>query len=142
MNKRRHLAKFALRGLFWGAVAGVLGALPLIFFFVFGSFGLFFAVVFTLIPGALLGMINGITFAILTFYSSVENEVQFHRRMLTTSMLVTLISGLLLYTPILYLLTLNGENAVVGATICATPIAVADTLVAGLASQRVKYRGT
>lgn len=137
MSKRRQLLRFALLGTFWGTVVGVVGAFPLIFFYVFGFFGLFFGVLFSLIPGALIGLVNGIIFAILTFYVSAENEVQFHRRMLTTSILVTLIASFVLYIPILYLLA----RYVVSAAICASPIAVGAAIPVAWASQRVAYRG-
>lgn len=146
MSKRSQFFKFVARATIWGGIVGAFSSVPLVYTFlwIYGHLGFLIAV----LHGTFIGLINGITLGRLTFYQPAENQQVHRRRMLLTSVALSIIGTILFFAPLTYPLVMlptypSGErpaSPIPGLALCLAPLVFSSAFITSFVSRRVKFR--
>jgi hypothetical protein len=134
----RFLLGLVVRFTIWGAVLGTLEGLAFSIFYVSAYYGIL-GIFFHMLIGLVLGIINGLSLGILTFNFSVNPQARFRRALLITSVVLTFVSSILLYSLLYYPLarSLEGNFNLGGTIVFSILPAIIATIIAAYVSQRI-----
>lgn len=134
MSKRRLYFQFVAEFIVGGGLLGLGLGILYLFIWILGFYGPF-GILFNILVGMVLGLLNGLRLGYLKFYRPISDKTQYQRRMARNAIVVTFVVSLILYTAIVFL----AARTIPGAAFYAFLPTLVATFIAWYASAKTSH---